>query len=1039
MRAGIYVKRRYFTLLSVAGAMLLLCTLLSLLDGRAASGQGVVRYVRSNGVESGACSSWATACTLAYALSQAVAGDELWLMAGIYTPTVDVGQTSSFTLPSGIAIYGGFAGVETLRAQRNYTDNVVILTGDVGVPGNTNDNAYHVVSAVNVNANTVIDGVTIRDGNANGSATATQSGGGIYIYYGDLTVENVIFSNNSASFYGGGLYSRYGAPTLRNVQFNGNQALYGGGMYNRSIAITMTDIAFINNSASIGGGLNNKDGRPVMTNVRFEGNTATSQGGGLYNNDGAPELTNVRFENNRAASLGGGMYSDTGAPRLTAVQFISNSSTSSNGGGIYLSKDTLTLAESVFMSNTARSHGGALYAYKSTASGANISLLGNSARYNGGAVFTDRSDMQLTNLTAAYNQGKYGGVFYNDTSTVTLTNATLYTNLATVDGGAIFNDAAPATIDHLTAVGNHADHYGGAIYSILDTPTVRNSILWGNTAEKGAVIIGTATFIDTFVEGGCPVGVSCTRAHAEDPLLGAFGNHGGSVDTIPILTGSPAIDQVTAHCPATDVRGVLRAQGAACDMGAYESRGLALSVVSGDHQAVEVYQPYTAPLVVSAVSLEGHAVDGAVATFTSPASGAGTAPVTKTAAFAGGQAAVNVTANGFPGVYTVTVRAPGSQPVFFNLDNLDTPVAGLQAWHSGAAPVGQAVVFTATVQGGTSIVYTWEFGDGATISTTENVLTHAYAVAGAYAVTVTAANELASAYVALPSLSIFDVQLAGLTAASNAPTVLGQPTQFQATTQAGTGLAYVWNFGDGDIATGQAPVHIYAAPGSYTVIVTATNGVSTGAAQTTVLVEEALAGVGLLPQGAIVGEVGRAVTFSIEVSAGQPTTITWRFGDEPPTAASALAAEAGSTPWATIEHVYSAPGAYQVVAHVANSVSAFDVSNVIEIKDVPIDGAAINWNGEAEIGQPLTFMGHFDEGTSVSCIWDFDDATPPVAGCDVEHIYQSDGDFTVKVWTFNSVSVVVARTTIEIIDPTPAPVLDHYLYLPGVYADPLPW
>jgi PKD repeat protein len=197
--------------------------------------------------------------------------------------------------------------------------------------------------------------------------------------------------------------------------------------------------------------------------------------------------------------------------------------------------------------------------------------------------------------------------------------------------------------------------------------------------------------------------------------------------------------------------------------------------VSGDNQAVEVYQPYAAPLVISAISLEGHAVDGAVATFASPTSGAGVSPASKTATFAGGQAAVNVTANGFPGTYAVTVRAPGSQPVIFNLDNLDTPVAGLQAWHSGTAPVGHAVTFTATVQGGTSIVYTWEFGDGATISTTENVLTHAYALAGTYPVAVTAANEIASARVTLPDLTIYDVQLAGLTATATRLPRLASP------------------------------------------------------------------------------------------------------------------------------------------------------------------------------------------------------------------------------------------------------------------------
>jgi PKD repeat protein len=188
------------------------------------------------------------------------------------------------------------------------------------------------------------------------------------------------------------------------------------------------------------------------------------------------------------------------------------------------------------------------------------------------------------------------------------------------------------------------------------------------------------------------------------------------------------------------------------------------------------------------------------------------------------------------------------------------------------------------------------------------------------------------------------------------------------------------------------------------------------------------------------GEVGRAVTFSIEVGAGQPTTITWRFGDEAPTGASALAAESGSTPWATIEHVYHAPGAYQVVAHVANSVSAFDVSKVVEIRDVPISGASIAWHGELAIDQPLNFLGQYEEGTSVSCIWDFDDATPPVAGCDVEHTYTREGVFTVKLWVFNSVGVVVTRSVIEIVDPTPEqPVIDNFLFLPSIYGAPQPW
>ncbi|MBE2237479.1 MAG: PKD domain-containing protein [Caldilineaceae bacterium] len=1003
MRNWVTKKSCRLSLFSFVGAVTLLAFLLVGIDGESTAAQSSVRYVKSNGMAGGACASWATACVLDYAMNQAAAGDELWLAAGVYIPTLGVGSSASFTLTNGVALYGGFAGTETARQQRDPAVHVVVLSGDAGIAGNSDDNANHVVTAINVDAATRIDGVTIRDGNAIGFS-ATGSGGGIYIYNGNLTIANVLFTNNSGQS-GGGLYSRYGSPTLDNVQFIGNSASYGGGVYNYSPAMTLTNVIFRNNSVSL-------------------------YGGGMYNNASNPVLTGALFEDNRAGNHGGALYSNNSNTLITTARFTSNYAASS-GGAIYSYRKTFSLSDTLFMSNTSRSNGGSLYVSRGALDGERISLFYNSTRYNGGAVATDRSVLTMTHVTAAFNQAKYGGVFYNDTTTVTLANATFYSNSATIDGGAMFNDAAATTLDHLTAVGNAAEHYGGVLYTILEVPTVRNSILWGNTAEKGGAIIGTALFIESIVEGGCPVGVSCMHVHDADPLLGAPGNYGGAVDTIPVLTGSPAIDRATDFCQPSDARGVARPQGAACDLGAYETRGLTLRLVSGGNQTIEVYQPYPAPLVVSAASIEGHVVDGAQATFASPSSGAGTAPITQTAIFSGGQAAVHVTANSFPGEYSVNVSAPGSQPLAIMLDNLDTPVAGLQASHSGAAPVGQAVIFTATVQGGTNIVYAWEFGDGATVSTSENTLIHAYAAAGAYAVTVTASNEVASARLPL-AISIYDVELAGLTAVNDGATSLGQTTQFQATTEAGTGLAYSWDFGDGATGAGQAPVHTYAAPGVYIATVHATNGVSAASAQTTVLVEQALVNVSLHPQGTVSGEVGRAVSFSVEVGAGQPTTLTWQFGDEALQGNHVLAAAEGSAPWTNIEHVYATPGAYLVVAHVANSVSQFDVSSAVEIKDVPINGASITWNGQLEVGQPINFLGQRVEGTSVSCIWDFEDSTPPISGCDVEHVYKYEGRFTIKLWMVNSIGVIVTRTTVEIVDPTPDPTLDNFIYLPNV-------
>jgi len=82
-----------------------------------------------------------------------------------------------------------------------------------------------------------------------------------------------------------------------------------------------------------------------------------------------------------------------------------------------------------------------------------------------------------------------------------------------------------------------------------------------------------------------------------------------------------------------------------------------------------------------------------------------------------------------------------------------------------------------------------------------------------------------------------DDPLAGLTIAVDSPVVLGQVVQFAANVTGGSGISYVWDFGDGATGTGQSPTHIYTAVGVYPVTVTATNTLSEVQAQTQVEVE----------------------------------------------------------------------------------------------------------------------------------------------------------------------------------------------------------
>jgi hypothetical protein len=188
----------------------------------------VIHYVKSNAGGANNGISWANAYTgLQSALSASLFGDETWVAAGTYKPTTTTDRTISFTLQSGVAVYGGFAGKETLRTQRNPSTNVTTLSGEIGAAG-VGDNSYHVVMGESANGVAVLDGFTVVSGNANGTDPNGFDfvGGGI-VNFGFLNIENSIISNNSAVDNGGGIENS-GTLNIVTSTVSNNSSVMGG-------------------------------------------------------------------------------------------------------------------------------------------------------------------------------------------------------------------------------------------------------------------------------------------------------------------------------------------------------------------------------------------------------------------------------------------------------------------------------------------------------------------------------------------------------------------------------------------------------------------------------------------------------------------------------------------------------------------------------------------------------------------------------------------------------------------------------------------
>ena len=460
---------------------------------------------------------------------------------GEYRPDGATGnRVDSFMVGSGVAILGGFAGDGA--PDPDFRDPLAfetILTGDIGVPGQSADNSFHVVR-IAAGDGTTLDGLFIKSGRADAA-----------------------FPNDR----GGGLSVSSGSPTIRNCRFDYNRATSGGAVdLGNAVSAQFIGCHFLVNRAyGNGGAVYALGANPNFIGCSFVENTADLSGGAVFSFGVGIAFANCVFSENSSMIFGGGIYSSTGLCTITGCEFAGNIMLNSlnvvydGGGALYNDAGTMTVLDSALHDNLSGDDGGAVLA-------------------KGGMTVLERC---MVRNNWANDRG--GGVYATD-GTLEIRSCAFDANVGLSGGGAIFNFNEITTARRSTVFANESNGTGGGVHMAGGSLLLESCILWSNVDSSGTneasqvrLVAGSVT-----VNSSCMMGWSGVFNGSGNILTGPQFIDGDGPDNIPgtpddnlrLRPTSPCINLgdpgVNATPEMTDLDGRPRVMGCRLDMGAYE-------------------------------------------------------------------------------------------------------------------------------------------------------------------------------------------------------------------------------------------------------------------------------------------------------------------------------------------------------------------------------------------------------------------------------------------------------------------------------------
>jgi gliding motility-associated-like protein len=349
-----------------------------------------------------------------------------------------------------------------------------------------------------------------------------------------------------------------------------------------------------------------------------------------------------------------------------------------------------------------------------------------------------------------------------------------------------------------------------------------------------------------------------------------------------------------------------------------------------------------------------------------------------------------------PGIYTVRLLATSDKGCTDSLSRqvtvIASPDAGAIAGSVAQCFANNSFSFAAIAANSPSLTYSWAMGDGASYNTSS--VTHQYAAAGSYPVRLLVTNSDGCFDSTRINVTVHPQPVAGFNIAGLPP---GQCLNSNLYTLVNTSsvsngsMNFSWSFGDGALSASAAPVHSYAATGSYTInlLVTSDKGCVDSSAQSVSVRAAPVAAAQVNNAGQCI--VGNQFVFVNNSVSPSGSSWQWSTGD------GNIFTTSGLT------YSYAQPGTYSVKLLVTNADGCKDSSSIpVTVFASPQARFTLS-NAAAQCFNGNNFVfSNTSTGNALQYSWSFGDGnSSPLP--QPTHAYAAAGTYNIRLHISNAI------------------------------------